>query len=48
MKAEDFDEKFDRGEDITSALDTAKAQRSAEHQLHPALRRTVGRVGDIT
>ena len=27
MKARDFDEKFDRGEDITSELDLAKARR---------------------
>lgn len=27
MKARDFDEKFDRGEDITSELDLTKAQR---------------------
>ena len=27
MKARDFDEKFDRGEDITSDLDLSKARR---------------------
>jgi hypothetical protein len=27
MKARDFDEKFDRGEDITSELDLTKARR---------------------
>ena len=27
MKASDFDEKFDRGEDITSDLDIAKGRR---------------------
>ena len=27
MKARDFDEKFDRGEDITSELDLSKARR---------------------
>lgn len=32
MKAEEFDERFDRGEDITSALDMAKAQRPGEEQ----------------
>jgi hypothetical protein len=32
MKADEFDEKFDRGEDITSMLDVAKAQRPGEEQ----------------
>ncbi|WP_219414044.1 type II toxin-antitoxin system BrnA family antitoxin [Pseudonocardia nigra] len=32
MKAEEFDEKFDRGEDVTSALDLAKAHRPGEEQ----------------
>ena len=32
MKADEFDEKFDRGEDVTSALDTAKAHRPGEEQ----------------
>ncbi len=32
MKAEEFDEKFDRGEDITSVLDMAKAHRPGEEQ----------------
>jgi hypothetical protein len=32
MKADKFDEKFDRGEDITSALDVAKARRPGETQ----------------
>jgi hypothetical protein len=27
MKARDFDEKFDRGEDVTSDLDMSKARR---------------------
>jgi len=27
MKAHDFDEKFDRGEDVTSDLDLSKARR---------------------
>ena len=27
MKARDFDEKFDRGEDLTSDLDVSKARR---------------------
>ena len=27
MKARDFDEKFDRGEDVTSDLDLSKARR---------------------
>ena len=27
MKAKDFDQKFDRGEDITSDLDVSKARR---------------------
>lgn len=27
MKARDFDEKFDRGEDVTSELDLSKARR---------------------
>jgi hypothetical protein len=32
MKAEEFDERFDRGEDVTSALDLAGARRPAEEQ----------------
>ncbi len=32
MKADELDEKFDRGEDITSELDVAKAQRPGEEQ----------------
>lgn len=32
MKADEFDEKFDRGKDITAALDMAKAQRPGEEQ----------------
>lgn len=32
MRTDEFDEKFDRGEDITSALDTAKALRPGEEQ----------------
>jgi len=32
MKAEDFDEAFDRGEDITSALDLAAARRPGWEQ----------------
>lgn len=32
MKADEFDERFDRGEDITSALDLAKAHRPGEEQ----------------
>jgi hypothetical protein len=27
MKADEFDERFDRGEDVTSALDLAEARR---------------------
>ena len=33
MKSDGFDEKFDRGEDITSALDVAKVQRPGEGAL---------------
>lgn len=29
MKAEEFDRKFDRGEDVTADLDVAKARRPA-------------------
>lgn len=32
MKAEEFDERFDRGEDITSALDLANARRPGAQQ----------------
>lgn len=32
MKADEFDDKFDRGEDVTSDLDLAKAQRPGEQQ----------------
>jgi hypothetical protein len=32
MKAEDFDEKFDQGEDVTALLDLARAQRPGEEQ----------------
>ena len=32
MRAEEFDERFDRGEDVTAALDLAKAQRPGEEQ----------------
>ena len=30
MKANDFDEKFDRGEDVTADLDLTKARRPSE------------------
>ncbi|HET9874483.1 MAG TPA: CopG family transcriptional regulator [Mycobacterium sp.] len=30
MKAKEFDERFDAGEDITTALDTARARRPGE------------------
>ena len=32
MKAKDFDEAFDRGEDVTRHLDLAKARRPGEEQ----------------
>jgi len=32
MKAEDLDEKFDSGEDITEHLDLSKARRSEQEQ----------------
>jgi hypothetical protein len=32
MRADEFDDKFESGEDITSALDLAKAQRPGEEQ----------------
>lgn len=32
MKAEKFDEQFDRGQDVTATLDVAKAQRPGEEQ----------------
>jgi hypothetical protein len=32
MKAEEFDERFDRGEDVTSALDVAEARRPGYEQ----------------
>jgi hypothetical protein len=32
MKAEDFDRRFDRGEDVTSALDLSKAHRPGTEQ----------------
>ena len=30
MKANEFDERFDEGEDMTAALDTARARRPGE------------------
>jgi len=32
MKADEFDERFDRGEDVTSALDLAAARRPGYEQ----------------
>lgn len=32
MKAEEFDQRFDRGEDITAELDLSKARRPGEVQ----------------
>lgn len=32
MKAKELDDKFDRGEDITSALDLSQARRPTEEQ----------------
>ena len=32
MRAKDFDRKFDRGEDVTGALDLSKAQRTGKEQ----------------
>jgi len=32
MKADEFDEMFDRGEDVTSALDVAKTRRPGSEQ----------------
>ena len=32
MKAEDFDKKFDSGEDVTEHLDLSKARRSEQEQ----------------
>ncbi len=32
MKAEEFDQRFDRGEDVTSALDLADARRPGYEQ----------------
>lgn len=32
MKADEFDERFDRGEEVTSALDLAKARRRGQEQ----------------
>lgn len=32
MRAREFDEKFDRGEDVTSELDLSKARRPGEEQ----------------
>lgn len=32
MKAEEFDARFDRGEDVTSALDLAQARRPGHEQ----------------
>ncbi len=33
MKAEDFDDKFDRGEDVTAALDVASRYRPGENSV---------------
>ncbi len=33
MKAEEFDERFDRGEDLTAALDLSSARRQLSVQL---------------
>jgi hypothetical protein len=32
MKAKDFDRKFDRGEDVTAALDLSQVRRPAQEQ----------------
>jgi hypothetical protein len=32
MRADEFDERFDRGEDVTAALDLAKARRPGQEQ----------------
>lgn len=32
MKAKEFDDRFDRGEDVTSALDLSQARRPTEEQ----------------
>lgn len=32
MRAKEFDDKFDRGEDVTSALDLSQARRPTEEQ----------------
>lgn len=32
MKAEEFDQRFDRGEDVTAELDLSKARRPGEAQ----------------
>jgi hypothetical protein len=32
MKADEFDERFDRGEDVTVALDLAEARRPGQEQ----------------
>jgi hypothetical protein len=32
MKAEELDEKFDRGEDVSASLDLSKARRPGEEQ----------------
>jgi hypothetical protein len=32
MKAEEFDQRFDRGEDVTGDLDLSKARRPGEEQ----------------
>ncbi len=55
MKADEFDQKFNRGEDITSALDSAKVHLPGEEQrrvnvdfptwMIAALDRHAGRLG---
>jgi hypothetical protein len=37
MKAEEFDERFDRGEDVTAALDFSKARRPGQVPRRVAL-----------
>ena len=37
MKAVEFDQKFDRGEDITKFLDLSKAKRSRSKRLKTSL-----------
>ena len=46
MKAEELDEKFDRGEDVTAFLDLSKARRPEEEKQRESVPGCEGRASD--